>query len=66
MDTLGPLLILALIAIVFFGTGYLIARRWRKGPLLTAIYTFLLGLGLACLCLAVLFGACLCAVNNHL
>lgn len=48
----------------FFAVGYAIASRWKKPPGVTAVYGFLIGLGLVCLSVAVLFGACVCALNN--
>ncbi len=61
---MGGVVIALMILAGFYGVGYLIAARWKKPPSITALYAALIGLGLFCLCAAVLFGACLCALGN--
>lgn len=60
-------LITLVIAGGFYAVGYAIASRWRKPLGVTVVYAVLIGLGLACVCVALLFGACMCAMgNSHL
>ncbi len=63
---MGAIFLLIVLVVLggFFTVGYAIASRWKKSPGVTAVYAFLIGLGLVCLSVAVLFGACVCALNN--
>lgn len=63
MEILSLLIVLAILG-GFYAVGYAIASRWKKPPGQTAAYAFFIGLGLVCLSVAVLFGACVCALGN--